>query len=436
MKNIFVVAELLDKSVRAILAERVDGKVVVYGSEEESFSDKSVLDENGVLENFTKVNNALLSISRKMENRAVNFFDNKQVNLTRVDLAVSCFPCNTFVSSNTFPLNPTSTINKGLIDVLKQSNQSTDFSNEDIEVKCLNESYVLDGVELDDIQNRHGNSLTINNLSIRYPKKLAENLRKCSERCTFSLDFYFSPIMESYAYINKQQMQEGIALVSIHSNYSSVVIYKKSKLQHLAVIPFGWNDVNNDLKFFLVQNGTDELKSKVDKINFNDLINKALHSDKNVNLKISECSLEVKKIYDVIKYRLKEIFSFANQEVLKFQDNDETELSIAILTEKEQQDVLNIAHDVFGSDKCFVPTVLSDLCLGGASLPLNYASLLGLASIAEDKSAFKVVETADTEEKPFEAPKPPSPKKETGKLWKFGGFIEGLITGDNNENNE
>ena len=67
MKNIFVVAELLDKSVRAILAERVDGKVVVYGSEEESFSDKSVLDENGVLENFTKVNNALLSISRKME---------------------------------------------------------------------------------------------------------------------------------------------------------------------------------------------------------------------------------------------------------------------------------------------------------------------------------------------------------------------------------
>ena len=64
MKNIFVVAALLDKSVRAILAERVDGKVVVYGSEEESFSDKSVLDENGVLENFTKVNNALLSISR------------------------------------------------------------------------------------------------------------------------------------------------------------------------------------------------------------------------------------------------------------------------------------------------------------------------------------------------------------------------------------
>ncbi|MGM9795389.1 MAG: hypothetical protein ACI3ZZ_04105 [Candidatus Aphodosoma sp.] len=435
MKNIFVVAELLDKSVRAILAERVDGKVVVYGSEEESFSDKSVLDENGVLENFTRVNNVLLSISRKMENRAVNYFDNKQVNLTRIDLAVSCFPCNTFVSSNSFPLNPTSTINKGLIDVLKQSNQQADYSNEDIEVKCLNESYVLDGVELDDIQNRHGNYLTINNLSIRYPKKLEDNLRKCSDRCTFSLNFFFSPIMESYAYISKQQMENGIALVSIHSNYSSVVIYNKSKIQHLAVIPFGWNDVNNDLKFFLVQNGTDELKSKVDKINYNDLIYKTLHSDKNVNLKISECPIEVKKIYDVIKYRLKEIFSFANQEVLKFQENAEKEFSIAILSEKEQQDVLSIAHDVFGSDKCFVPTVLSDLSLGGASLPLNYASLLGLASITDDKSAFEVVETVDTEEKPFEAPKKPSPKKENRKFNLFGA-IEGFFAGDNNENNE
>lgn len=436
MKNLFVVAELLDKCVRAILAERVDGKFVVYGSEEEPFSDKTVFDENGVLENFSKVNSVLLSISRKMENRAVNYYDNQKVNLTCIDLAVSCFPCNTFVSSNSCPLNPSLTINKDLIDALKQSNQQADYSNEDIEVQCLNESYVLDGVELDDIQNRHGNSLTINNLSIRYPKKLAENLRKCGERCTFSLNFNFSPIMESYAYISKQQMEKGIALVSLHSNYSSVAIYNKSKLQHLAVIPFGWNDVYNDLKFFFVQNGTEELKSKVDKINYKDLIDKTLHSDKNVNIKIGECLLDVKKIQDVIKYRLKEILSFANQEVLKFQENAEKEFSIAILTEIEQQDVLNIAHVVFGSDKCSVPTVLSDLCSGGAGLPLNYAPLLGLASIVDDKSAFEVVETVDTEEKPFEAPKKTSPKKEKGTFRKIGGFVEGLFSGDNNENNE
>lgn len=435
MKNLFVVAELLDKCVRAILAERVDGKVIVYGSEEEPFSDKSVFDENGVLENFSKVNSVLQSISRKMENRAVNYYDNQKVNLTCIDLAVSCFPCNTFVSSNSCPLNPSLTINKDLIDALKQSNQQADYSNEDIEVQCLNESYVLDGVELDDIQNRHGNSLTINNLSIRYPKKLAENLRKCSERCTFSLNFNFSPIMESYAYISKPQMEKGIALVSLHSNYSSIVIYNKSKLQHLAVIPFGWNDVYNDLKFFFVQNGTEELKSKVDKINYKDLIDKTLHSDKNVIIKICECPLDIKKIQDVIKYRLKEILSFANQEVLKFQENAEKEFSIAILTEIEQQDVLNIAHDVFGSDKCSVPTVLSDLCSGGAGLPLNYAPLLGLASIVDDKSAFEV-ETAEMEEKPFEAHKKTSPKKEMGKFWKFGGFVEGLFSGDNNENNE
>ena len=47
MRNLFIAVELIDKQVRAILAERINGKIKVHGVENEDFS-VSVVDDNGV----------------------------------------------------------------------------------------------------------------------------------------------------------------------------------------------------------------------------------------------------------------------------------------------------------------------------------------------------------------------------------------------------
>ena len=78
MRNLFIAVELIDKQVRAILAERINGKIKVHGVENEELS-VSAVDDNGVLINHSIFSSALSSIVKKMENRAVTLFDNNQV---------------------------------------------------------------------------------------------------------------------------------------------------------------------------------------------------------------------------------------------------------------------------------------------------------------------------------------------------------------------
>ena len=104
MRNLFIAVELIDKQVRAILAERINGKIKVHGVENEDFS-VSVVDDNGVLINHTILSSSLSSIVKKMENRAVNLLDNNQVKTKKIILALSCFPCTTFEETHTFSLN-------------------------------------------------------------------------------------------------------------------------------------------------------------------------------------------------------------------------------------------------------------------------------------------------------------------------------------------
>ena len=58
MRNLFIAVELIDKQVRAILAERINGKIKVHGVENEELS-VSAVDDNGVLINHTIFSSAL-----------------------------------------------------------------------------------------------------------------------------------------------------------------------------------------------------------------------------------------------------------------------------------------------------------------------------------------------------------------------------------------
>ena len=87
MRNLFIAVELIDKQVRAILAERINGKIKVHGVENEEMS-VSPVDDNGVLINHSIFSSALFSIVKKMENRAVTLFDNNQVKTKKIFLAI------------------------------------------------------------------------------------------------------------------------------------------------------------------------------------------------------------------------------------------------------------------------------------------------------------------------------------------------------------
>lgn len=444
MRNLFIAVELIDKQVRAILAERINGKIKVHGVENEEMS-VSPVDDNGVLINHSIFSSALFSIVKKMENRAVTLFDNNQVKTKKIFLAISCFPCTTFEEIHTFPLNSSQIINEELIEKLLNSIPPIEIPNKVVK-RIEDISYTLDGVEYFDIQNQKGTTLDVKSLMLSYSKDMDVNLKKTMERCSFDVEFNFSPIVESRVYQYPLIDDNANAFVAIHNSKSFVVVYNKSKLIHCSVIPFGWNDVINDLKYFMLND--DKVKQSANKniinqISCNSLISSVLKAQKHEILKVGrEFSFEVQKLYDVIFARIEEILSFVNNELEKVKSNIDKDITIGIVSNIFQDYICDYSMNFFGTS-CYSLQINKSLLESIDNFSDNMATLIGL-SLEVDQSSFEVIEKekedkTKEEEKSFEAA-----KKETKKRSGFLGSLKGkisnieqtLFTGNNDENND
>ena len=444
MRNLFIAVELIDKQVRAILAERINGKIKVHGVENEELS-VSAVDDNGVLINHSIFSSALSSIVKKMENRAVTLFDNNQVKKKKIFLALSCFPCTTFEETHTFSLNINQTINEELIDALLNSIPPIEIPNKVVK-RIEDISYTIDGVEYFDVQNRKGTTLDVKSLMLSYPKDMDVNLDKTMERCSFDVESHFSPIVESRVYQYPLIDDNANAFVAIHNSKSYVVVYNKSKLIHCSVIPFGWNDVFNDLKYFMLNDDKvkqSENSSIINQISCNSLISNVLKAQKHEILKVGrEFSFEVQKLYDVIFARINEILSFVNNELEQVKSNIDKDITIGIVSNIFQDDICDYSTNFFGTS-CYSLQINKSLLESIDNFSDNMATLIGW-SMEVDKSSFEVIEKekedkTKEEEEPFE-----SAKKETKKKSGFLGSLKGkisnieqtLFTGNNDENND
>ena len=444
MRNLFIAVELIDKQVRAILAERINGKIKVHGVENEEMS-VSPVDDNGVLINHSIFSSALFSIVKKMENRAVTLFDNNQVKTKKIFLAISCFPCTTFEETHSFSLNINQTINKELIEALIKSIPAIDTPNKVVK-RIADISYTIDGVEYFDIQNQKGTTLDVKSLMLSYPKDMDVNLDKTMERCSFDVESHFSPIVESRVYQYPHIDDNANAFVAIHNSKSFVVVYNKSKLIHCSVIPFGWNDVFNDLKYFMLNDDKvkqSENSSIINQISCNSLISSVLKAQKHEILKVGrEFSFEVQKLYDVIFARINEILSFINNELEQVKGNIDKDITIGIVSNIFQDDICDYSTNFFGTS-CYSLQINKSLLESIDNFSDNMATLIGL-SLEVDQSSFEVIEKekedkTKEEEKPFE-----SSKKETKKRGGIFGSLKGrlsnieqtLFTGNNDENND
>ena len=444
MRNLFIAVELIDKQVRAILAERINGKIKVHGVENEEMS-VSPVDDNGVLINHSIFSSALFSIVKKMENRAVTLFDNNQVKTKKIFLAISCFPCTTFEETHSFSLNINQTINKELIEALIKSIPAIDTPNKVVK-RIADISYTIDGVEYFDIQNQKGTTLDVKSLMLSYPKDMDVNLDKTMERCSFDVESHFSPIVESRVYQYPHIDDNANAFVAIHNSKSFVVVYNKSKLIHCSVIPFGWNDVFNDLKYFMLNDDKvkqSENSSIINQISCNSLISSVLKAQKHEILKVGrEFSFEVQKLYDVIFARINEILSFINNELEQVKGNIDKDITIGIVSNIFQDDICDYSTNFFGTS-CYSLQINKSLLESIDNFSDNMATLIGL-SLEMNQSSFEVIEKekedkTKEEEKPFE-----SSKKETKKRGGIFGSLKGrlsnieqtLFTGNNDENND
>lgn len=123
-----------------------------------------------------------------------------------------------------------------------------------------------------------------------------------------------SVLASARAVLNEQQIENGVAVIDIGASTTSVAVFEEGDLHYVGIVPFGGNNITNDLAIGLKTDP--EIAEKV-KIEHGVAV--ARTGDKDVSVKQGKETIHfsAKDIDEIIEARLEEIFELVAKELKK-----------------------------------------------------------------------------------------------------------------------
>ncbi|MBR0272780.1 MAG: cell division protein FtsA [Bacteroidaceae bacterium] len=236
-KNI-VVLELGSSAVRAMIGQKKpDGSLQILGFEKENAPDSV---HKGVVYNIDKTIQAIAAVIKRIEERQKVFVNKVYVGVTGQSL-------RSIGNTVKRQLDVKVAISDEIIDSLRDENRLQPYPNAEI-LDFVTQEY------------RVGNHLTVDPVGIMADhiegyfknivarKVLCDNLRRCLEGAKLEpLDIFISPLLLAGYLLSDPEKRSGCALVDFGAETTTVVIYEKNILRHLAVIPLGGDNITTDI---------------------------------------------------------------------------------------------------------------------------------------------------------------------------------------------
>ena len=103
-----------------------------------------------------------------------------------------------------------------------------------------------------------------NFLNIVCRRAFYRNLNKCFEKANIPIaEMYLAPIALAHGILTEDEMRCGCLLVDLGAETTTVSVFHKSILRHLAVIPLGGNNITKDLTTLQMEEAeAEEMKTK------------------------------------------------------------------------------------------------------------------------------------------------------------------------------
>ena len=144
-----------------------------------------------------------------------------------------------------------------------------------------------------------------NFLNILQRKSFYKNLNKCFETAGINVaEMYLAPLALADSVLTEAERRSGCALVDLGADTTTVSVYSKNVLRHLAVIPLGSNNITKDIASLQMEEGDAEkmkLKYASAYTDNNDIDNNMKYS---IDL---DRQVEVRKFIEIVEGRLEEI---------------------------------------------------------------------------------------------------------------------------------
>ena len=294
-KEFIVAIELGSSKMTGIAGQKnLDGSINVLAVVKEP---SSSFIRKGVVYNIDKTAQCLSSIVKKLENQL-------KTEITQVYVGVggqSIRGVKNVVSKDL----PTETIiTQDMVIELMDANRNMTYQDQEILDAAVQEYKVGPQFQLDPV-GIQANRLEGHFLNILERKAFYRNLNKCFETAGINVaEMYLAPLALADSVLTEAEKRSGCALVDIGADTTTVSVYSKNILRHLAVIPLGSNNITKDIATLQMEESDAErmkLKYASAFTDNNDIDNELKYSID------TERQVESRKFIEIVEGRMEEI---------------------------------------------------------------------------------------------------------------------------------
>ena len=294
-KDFIVAIELGSSKVTGIAGQKKpDGSISIIALVKE---DSSSFIRKGVVYNIDKTAQCLQNVIQKLEIQL-------KTHITQVFVGVSGQSIRGVRNSLVKEMAEETIITQQMVAELMDANWALDYPDQKI-LDVAEQEYRVDAqLQMDPVGIR-ANRLEGNFLNILERKSFFLNLNKCFETAGIKVaDMYLAPLALANAVLTEAEKRSGCALVDIGYDTTTVTIFSKNVLRHLAVIPLGSNNVTKDIATLQME----ESDAEKMKLKYGSAYTESTEIDTNMKFSIdNERQIDSLNFLEIVEGRMDEI---------------------------------------------------------------------------------------------------------------------------------
>ena len=294
-KEFIVAIELGSSKVTGIAGQKnLDGSIQILAVVKE---ESSAFIRKGVVYNIDKTAQCLTSIIKKLETQL-------KTEIRQVYVGIGGQSIRSVRNVIGKDLPNESIVTQDMVIELMDANRNMTYPDQEILDAAVQEYKVGSQFQIDPV-GIQATRLEGNFLNILERKAFYKNLNKCFETANINIaEMYLAPLALADSVLTEAEKRSGCALVDLGADTTTVSVYSKNILRHLAVIPLGSNNITKDIATLQMEESDAErmkLKYAAAYTDNNDIDN---------DLKYSidpERQIESRKFIEIVEGRLEEI---------------------------------------------------------------------------------------------------------------------------------
>ena len=294
-KDFIVAIELGSSKVTGIAGRKnLDGSISVLAVVKE---ESSSFIRKGVVYNIDKTALCISNIIKKLTNQL-------KTEITQVYVGVGGQSIRSVRNIIAKELPPATKVTQEMIIDLMDANSAMKYPDLEI-LDVAQQEYKVDSQYQTDPVGIQCSHIEGNFLNILQRNTFYKNLNKCFETINVNVaEMYISPIALADSVLTEAEKRSGCALVDLGADTTTVSVYSKNILRHLAVIPLGSNNITKDIASLQME----EADAEKMKLKYASAYTENADIDNNLQLPIDgDRSVDLRKFIEIVESRLEEI---------------------------------------------------------------------------------------------------------------------------------